>query len=134
MTVGSVVCTNLATGSSVYGIDKATVGCTASCMHCGLELLYALACCSMRSKSIHFIPEHEPGAEVGMLQVYFRAIPETVIDQLLEEGIVMGCAGGLMIEHPLVTPLIAKMEGTEDSIKGLSKQLTLELLVKANTS
>lgn len=68
------------------------------------------------------------------LQVHFEKIPEDVIETLIAEGDVMKCAGGLMIEHPLVTPLIAKVIGTEDAIKGLPKQLTLQVLLEAAES
>ena len=64
-------------------------------------------------------------------QIHFKDIPESVIDQLLEEGMVYRCAGGLMIEHPSVSPLITKIEGTQDSIMGLPKRLVLKLLLQA---
>lgn len=41
------------------------------------------------------------------------------------------CAGGLMIEDPLVAPLITSMLGTEDAIKGLCKETVLNTLLKA---
>ena len=65
------------------------------------------------------------------MQVHFKPIPEEVIEQLLEEGMVFRCAGGLMIEHPLVSPLITNIIGTEDGVKGLPKQLVLQLLLQA---
>ncbi len=40
-------------------------------------------------------------------------------------------AGGLMIEHPLVTPLILSIEGTRDSIMGLPQKLVLEGFLSA---
>ena len=41
-------------------------------------------------------------------------------------------AGGLMIEHPLVAPLISTIEGTRDSIMGLPQRLVLEGLLAAS--
>ena len=35
-----------------------------------------------------------------------------------------------MIEHPLVTPLITGIVGTEDGVKGLSKRLVKLLLLQ----
>lgn len=64
------------------------------------------------------------------VQVQFDTIPGSVVEQLLDEELTYKCAGGLMIEHPLVSPLITKLIGTEDSIKGLSKQLVKKLLVQ----
>lgn len=60
--------------------------------------------------------------------IHFEEIPDDIIDVLLEEGLVLHCAGGLMIEHPLVQPFITKIEGDEDSVMGLSSRLTKRLL------
>ena len=62
------------------------------------------------------------------LQVHFKRFPQEVAQELVKEGRVMWCAGALMIEHPLVEPLIEKLEGTPDSIMGLSKALTMQLI------
>ncbi|MGK3734764.1 MAG: septum formation protein [Bacillariaceae sp.] len=52
-----------------------------------------------------------------------------LIDSLIEHGEpVMSCAGGLMIEHPLVQNHVDRIDGTEDSVMGLSKDLVLRLL------
>ena len=53
-----------------------------------------------------------------------------VMQKLIDEGEIFYCAGGLMIEHPLIQPYIDRIEGTLDSIMGLSKSLVLELLEK----
>lgn len=54
-----------------------------------------------------------------------------LIDRLLEEGApVLSCAGGLMVEHPFVKEHIQGIDGTEDSVMGLSKRLVEELLVE----
>ena len=62
------------------------------------------------------------------LQVHFTQFPQEVAQDLVKEGKVMWCAGALMIEHPLIEPLIEKIEGTPDSIMGLSKALTMQLI------
>lgn len=52
-----------------------------------------------------------------------------LIDALLKDGApVLSCAGGLMVEHPLVKKHISGIDGTEDSVMGLSKALVLDLL------
>lgn len=52
-----------------------------------------------------------------------------LIDSLIEQKEpVMSCAGGLMIEHPLTKHHVDKIDGTEDSVMGLSKDLVLQLL------
>ena len=42
-------------------------------------------------------------------KIYFKPIPSEIIDKLLDEGEVIHCAGGLMIEHPLIQPYIIGM-------------------------
>lgn len=52
-----------------------------------------------------------------------------LVDKLIEEGQpILSCAGGLMVEHPLVKEHIERIDGTEDSVMGLSKDLVLRLL------
>jgi predicted house-cleaning NTP pyrophosphatase (Maf/HAM1 superfamily) len=64
-------------------------------------------------------------------QVQFGSIPDEVVDQLVAEEATYSCAGGLMVEHPLVAPLITAQFGEQASIMGLPKGVTLELLHKA---
>lgn len=52
-----------------------------------------------------------------------------VVDQLITENApILDCAGGLMIEHPLVQKHLERIDGTEDSVMGLSKELVRKLL------
>ena len=67
-----------------------------------------------------------------LLQTCFKPIPEEVIEQLVEEGEIFQCAGGLMIEHPLITPLILSMAGSEDAIQGLCKDTVLNTLLRVS--
>lgn len=60
--------------------------------------------------------------------IHFKTIPEAVIDTLIAEGDVMYCAGGFIVEHPLLQPLIKQMDGEMDSVMGLPGKLTEELL------
>ncbi|CAM9276612.1 unnamed protein product, partial [Sphacelaria rigidula] len=65
---------------------------------------------------------------VDTAEISFAEIPDSVVAQLCQEGTVLQCAGGLMVEHELVKPYILKMDGTIDSVMGLSKSLVLRLL------
>ncbi len=65
------------------------------------------------------------------MQVQFGAIPDHVVDSLVADSATYACAGGLMVEHPLVAPLIKAQFGEQASIMGLPKGLTVELLRKA---
>ena len=71
---------------------------------------------------------------VDTATVHFKPIPEATVDQLLAEGEVYHCAGGLMVEHPLVAPHIERMEGEMDSIMGLRKATVEDLLEKAEAA
>ena len=52
-----------------------------------------------------------------------------LVDRMLtEEAPILSCAGGLMIEHPLVREHVERIDGTEDSVMGLSKALVQKLL------
>jgi len=69
--------------------------------------------------TVHFRPSLANTATAG----------QDLIDRLLaEEAPILSCAGGLMVEHPLVKEHIDRIEGTEDSVLGLSKHLVLKLL------
>jgi septum formation protein len=70
-------------------------------------------------------------ASTDCCEVQFGSIPDEVVDQLVAEEATYSCAGGLMVEHPLVAPLITAQFGEQASIMGLPKGLTLELLHKA---
>ena len=67
---------------------------------------------------------------VDTATIYFKpTIDGELVDRLLQEDApILSCAGGLMIEHPLVKEHIDRIEGTEDSVMGLSKYLVERLL------
>ncbi|KAI8017986.1 7-methyl-GTP pyrophosphatase [Camellia lanceoleosa] len=64
-------------------------------------------------------------------EVYFHDIPNAVIDSLVEEGIMLNVAGGLMLEHPLTLPFVDTVVGTADFVMGLPKSLTEKLIQEA---
>lgn len=68
-------------------------------------------------------------ASIDSSKIYFDDIPESVINTLLSEGEVLQCAGGLMVEHMLIQPYINRIEGSMDSLMGLSIPL-LQILLK----
>ena len=69
-----------------------------------------------------------------MATVYFSPFSEQAIDSLIEEGQVFHCAGGLMVEHPLVKPFVLRIEGSEETIRGLPVALTNALLSEMEDS
>nr|XP_008364993.2 7-methyl-GTP pyrophosphatase-like isoform X2 [Malus domestica] len=48
--------------------------------------------------------------EWDRVEIYFHKIPDEVIEKLIEEGIVLKVAGGLIIEHPLILPYVKEVE------------------------
>lgn len=86
-TIGSVLCTNMTTGS-----------------------------------------RHET---VEVCTIHMSDMPDDVIDKLVEEGDVMWCAGGLMVEHALVVPYIKQIDGSQESVMGLGKEAVMSVLVAA---
>eukprot|EP00977_Amphora_coffeiformis_P017692 scaffold5869_cov165-Amphora_coffeaeformis.AAC.1 len=67
---------------------------------------------------------------VDSATIHFRPdTPASLVDTLVaQDAPVLSCAGGLMVEHPDVKEYIQRIDGTEDSVMGLSKDLVLKLL------
>ena len=59
---------------------------------------------------------------IDVATIYFSEIADEVIDQLISEGVVFHCAGGLMIENLLSFPSY-RGEGSEESVMGISSAL-----------
>ncbi|KAJ1462883.1 inosine triphosphate pyrophosphatase-like protein [Pelagophyceae sp. CCMP2097] len=53
-------------------------------------------------------------------EVHFSQMPEAFVDRLIESdgAALMKCAGGLMVEHPAVTPYVTDVRGGLDSVMG----------------
>lgn len=66
------------------------------------------------------------GLDSNMIQ--FREIPEEVIDRLVKGERIYSLAGGFEVRDPLLQPYLEKVEGTIDSVAGLSKDLTRSML------
>ncbi|XP_056169751.1 uncharacterized protein LOC115688155 isoform X2 [Syzygium oleosum] len=66
-------------------------------------------------------------------EVYFHDIPAQIVQSLIEEGITLNVAGGLMLEHPLTSPFVKEVIGTADTVMGLPKSLTERLIQEALT-
>ncbi len=64
--------------------------------------------------------------------IVFHPFDEATIDAMCKDEGVMWCCGGLMVEHNLVQPFIRTIEGTMDSILGLSKEVVLRLFAQAD--
>lgn len=58
--------------------------------------------------------------------VHFGDIPDPIIEELVAKGDIMHCAGGLMVEHPLLQPYIT-LQGEQECATGLSIDLLKSL-------
>ncbi|KAJ0239024.1 Maf-like protein [Hirschfeldia incana] len=61
-------------------------------------------------------------------EVYFQEIPAKVIDDLVDDSITFKVAGGLTLEHPLISPFIDTVVGGVDTVMGLPKELTAKFI------
>ncbi|XP_062197792.1 uncharacterized protein LOC133900612 isoform X1 [Phragmites australis] len=71
------------------------------------------------------------GKRLGSLdkaEVYFHDIPDEVIENLIDEGVVFRVAGGLLLEHPVTLPFVEAVVGSSDSVMGLSKEIASKLI------
>ncbi|XP_024038923.1 maf-like protein DDB_G0281937 isoform X5 [Citrus clementina] len=78
-----------------------------------------------------YIKEAEPTILITGDQIQFHEIPDEVIEKLIEEGIVLNVAGGLIIEHSLILPYVKQVVGAMDSVMGLPKAVTEKLIKEA---
>ncbi|KAH9758730.1 Maf-like protein [Citrus sinensis] len=69
--------------------------------------------------------------EWDRVEIQFHEIPDEVIEKLIEEGIVLNVAGGLIIEHSLILPYVKQVVGAMDSVMGLPKAVTEKLIKEA---
>ncbi|GMH43536.1 hypothetical protein BSKO_11458 [Bryopsis sp. KO-2023] len=76
------------------------------------------------------LPSQTTSEWVEKTEIHIDPIPQDSIDMLIEEGAVFLSAGGLMIEHPLVSPHITKIVGGEDAVRGMSKVGLITTLIE----
>ncbi|XP_021749458.1 maf-like protein DDB_G0281937 isoform X2 [Chenopodium quinoa] len=69
--------------------------------------------------------------EWDRVEILFDEIPDDTIDKLIAEGAVLHVAGALIIEHPLIKPLVKQVVGTTDSVMGLPKAVTERLIAES---
>lgn len=90
---------------------------------------YSNSCCStVGSIVLTDVNNSKQVCGVDTATIHFDVIPQQVIDKIIDEGEVIHCAGGLMVEHPLLQPYIKQVDGTYDSLMGLSCALLASLL------
>ena len=66
------------------------------------------------------------GTDIAELST--RKLPDSITEELIKEGSLFHCAGGLQTEHPLVAKHIIQITGSLDSHQGMPLELTKRLL------
>lgn len=68
---------------------------------------------------------------VDVVRVSFFPIPEEVIHRFIKEGDPFSRAGGFSIKNPILKEYVERVDGAEDSVIGLPKELTERLMEEA---
>jgi len=63
-------------------------------------------------------------------KVYFKTIPDEIIDKLIAKGDIFKQAGGFSVNDPLVKPYVIKIDGETESLLGMPKTMIQKLLKK----
>mmetsp|Transcript_3540 Transcript_3540/g.12734 ORF Transcript_3540/g.12734 Transcript_3540/m.12734 type:complete len:311 (-) Transcript_3540:32-964(-) len=93
---------------------------------------YSNSSCSVVGSIL--ITDLKTGARFGGVDVstvYFGEIPDALVAEMIAEGEVFYCAGGLMVEHPKIVPLVKRIDGAQDGVMGLRQSLVATLLTQA---
>lgn len=88
-------------------------------------------CSTVGAVVVTHVPSQTRVCGLHVATIHFQSSMDArrLVDDLLAESApILSCAGGLMIEHPLTKAHVERMEGSEDSIMGLSKDTVRELL------
>jgi septum formation protein len=71
---------------------------------------------------------------VDVSTVFFRPFSAQAMQDMIEKGDAMKCAGGFNIADPFTEPYVERIEGPRDSVMGLPLELTKRLLQQAESS
>lgn len=92
-------------------------------------------CSTVGCVVLHHLPSGVRVSDWHVATIHFNGATLTaeaarrlVDDLVADEAPVLSCAGGLMIEHPLVQQYVQTVDGSEDSVMGLSKETVSGLL------
>lgn len=99
-----------------------------------IESYAGAPCTTIQAVCLHDLTTGARALGVSVAEVWLDPLPAKTVEQLVAgddgHGDVLDCAGGLMIEHPLVAPHIRAVNGGLDSVMGLSTQLVTSLLAE----
>lgn len=69
------------------------------------------------------------GVDIG--KVVFKEFPQEVIEEYIKHGEPLLRAGGYAIQHPIMAPYVYRIEGSPNTIVGVSTELLEKLLIEA---
>jgi septum formation protein len=69
---------------------------------------------------------------VATAKQHFTSVPDDLINALIKKGAIFTCAGGFTVED--MTEYCGVLEGEIETVQGMPKTLTLELVAKAQAS
>lgn len=91
-------------------------------------------CTTVQAVCLHDLATGCRALGVSVAEVEIGPLPAEAVDALVAggdgHGDVLECAGGLMVEHPLVAPHVRSVRGGLDSVMGLSARLVQSLLAE----
>lgn len=64
----------------------------------------------------------------NIAKIWFRPVPEDVIDAYIATNDPFLHAGGFDHEHPILLPYVVRIDGEPESVTGLPRRLTEELI------
>eukprot|EP00457_Paulinella_chromatophora_P006777 gb/GEZN01006796.1/.p1 GENE.gb/GEZN01006796.1/~~gb/GEZN01006796.1/.p1 ORF type:complete len:291 (+),score=50.89 gb/GEZN01006796.1/:49-921(+) len=65
-------------------------------------------------------------------QQLYKPMPDWILDRLIQEKTVLDCAGGYIVDAPVVWPYIGPRVGSQSCLMGFPLEVCLELLQEAN--
>jgi len=65
---------------------------------------------------------------VDSASIFFSSIPAEVVNKIVSKDETYCRAGGFTIEDPILEPYIEKIEGEKETVTGLPKKLTIDLI------
>ena len=78
------------------------------------------------------MPSGRQKLAVDKAVIKIKPLSDEDIQALVDEGEIMYCAGGLMVEHPLVAPNVTQIEGGIDSVLGLGMATVEDLILSVS--
>jgi len=78
--------------------------------------------------SVYNTQTGKSAAGIDRAQVHLHNLSDEIIEAIISEGTIFYCAGGFAVEHPLMEPLVERINGERESVMGMPIALTARLL------